>query len=122
MAENTRIWITVPTAARAIDETIGVFYYLVHSGHIPHRYLKTNAENLRGICIVPMPEAFAFGILRLAEKTRKGLPGLQRRLRELGMNEAQIKDISYKQIEITEQAIQRLRQMSEQVLSLKGNK
>ena len=118
--ENTRIWITATQAAGILEEPQTGFYYLISSGQLPNTYLKTNEKNSKGICIVPMRETFELGILRMAEKTKRELPEMQNKLRRLGVDEAEILQLSRKQLEITEQAIQQLRQMSGQVLSLKG--
>lgn len=120
LPEGTRIWVTATQAAGILEEEPPAFYYLLSSGQLPHRYLKTNESNVKGICIVPMGETFALGTMRLAEKTKRELPEFQKKLRKLGTDEKEILERSQKLIEITEEAIQRLRKMGEQVLSLKG--
>ena len=108
--EHTRLWITAPQAAAILGETLQNFYYYVNAGKFPHRYLKTNENNYRGICITPIHETFQFGIERLIEKSEKELPELLDKCRRLGFTEEQLADLEAKHREVTDKAVRYLRE------------
>jgi hypothetical protein len=110
VSEDARLWITGPRAAAILGETLQNFHYLVNSGKFPHRYLKTNEHNYRGICIVPIHETLQFGIERLLERAEKELPELLDKCRKLGFTEEQLADLEAKHREVTDKAVRYLRE------------